>query len=97
MCCRRFVEQTKQAMTIREQNQANRVIVKEERTVVIAKQRKNGSWYANCKNVNQPFHAIDTATKTKRQANGETFKTVTVICQWAVSASYHRVLTEWNQ
>lgn len=84
-------------MTIEEQNKANQIVVKQLTFDVPVKQKSNGSWFGSVKDIERPFEAQHTVSKTKRQADGKKFKSVTVICTWTVSPIYNTIKTVWNE
>ena len=82
------------------QNTASRAVVKTVTTVVPCLQRKNGDWFANIENVEQPYASgfkVKTQHKTKRQANGKIFKSVTITSIWTVNHLYCRIVADWNE
>ena len=81
------------------ENTAKRVVVKTVTTEVPCFQRKNGDWFANIENVEQPYASgpVKTQHKTKRQAKGKIFKSVTITSIWTAHHLYCKIVAEWNE
>jgi hypothetical protein len=82
------------------QNEAAMKVVKTKTTVVPCFQRKNGDWFANIESVEQPYASginVKSQHKTKRQANGKTFKSVTITSVWTACPSRCKIVAEWNE
>ena len=82
------------------QNEAAMKVVKTKETVVPCFQRKNGDWFANIESVEQPYASgekVKTQHKTKRQAAGKTFKSVTITSIWTACPSRCKIVAEWNE
>ncbi len=71
-------------------------IIKQTKTEFPVKQRKNGSWFADLSKIENSVF-LNSASKTKRQANGKSFKSVTIISIWDSKPYANEVKIIWNE
>ena len=71
-------------------------IIKQTKTEVPVKQRKNGNWFANLSKIETAVF-YNTASKTKRQANGKSFKSITVVSTWDSRPYWNKTQIIWNE
>lgn len=70
-------------------------MLKQTRTKVKVKQRKNGDFYADVSKIDLPFEK-KTVSRNVKSAMGNVYKSLTVVATWYDNPNHNTIVTEWD-